>query len=671
MAERIGQAILEIATDVSGFKQGLADIKKDTAGLQSMFSGVGKMMAGAFTATAIIGAGKAILDFAGNLTDLSQKSGISTTGLQKLDLAFKNSGVSIDQVTKASGELGAKLASGDKGAVKLIEQLGLNLEELKRSSPEQQFLTVADAVGNIQNKGEQLYASKTLFGKSGTDLLQGLTGNLQETTDEFERLGMVIDEETVAAADDFGDQLGMMGTQLIAIMAQILGPLLPALSGLASVLMQIAKVVGDVTGFFVDWIQKGLVAAYSAIAKFIGFLLEAATKIPVLGKHLGFAADAAQWLKKSADDADQYLVKLFTTTEAGADTAKKTGGALLGLGDAAEDSAKKAEKAQADAAKASVRMADEALKQQERVKKADEEAHAKFRQAARETVDQRMAAADEEALHLMETTANTVAFQLETEASYQALMAEYREKEALATMEADRKKEELQRARIDTFREGIDEMGLIMSDFGVRMNSEFGNVVATMGGAITSFMDYMKRTAEEGGRSVVGMAVMAMDGVGAVFGEIGRKHKAFAIAGAIIDTVSAVVKTLAAYPWPFNLIPAAAVAALGYMHVREIQGAQQPGYETGTPGLDFVDFGKETTAMLHGEEAVVPKARLDDFATKHGFVRGGIPALGMSVVSAVESLEKRFDDRAAKLERIVRDLPFTLTNSLKAAGALA
>ena len=303
--ERVGRAILELATDASGFKKGLADIQKDTSSLQSMFSNVGKVMAGAFTVGAIVSAGKAVLDFAGDLSDLSQKSGISTSGLQKLDLAFKSNGVSIDQVTKAAGELGARLVSGDKGAVKALEDLGLNLEELKRMSPEDQFIAVADAVGKIQNKGEQLYASKTLFGKSGVDLLAGLDGHLKETTDEFEKMGLVVGEDTVAAADAFGKKMGLMGTQMIAITAEILGPMLPALSGLASVLMQIAKVVGEVAGVFVDWIQKGVVAAYSAIAKFIGFLLEAATKIPLLGKHLGFAADAAEWLKQSAANADE------------------------------------------------------------------------------------------------------------------------------------------------------------------------------------------------------------------------------------------------------------------------------------------------------------------------------------------------------------------------------
>ena len=314
-------------------------------------------------------------------------------------------------------------------------------------------------------------------------------------------------------------------------------------------------------------------------------------------------------------------------------------------------------------------MAEEAIKQQDRVRRADEQAHEAFRQATRETTEQRIAAADEEAIYLMETTANLNAFRIEQEENYRALMQDYRDKNAIAQMEADRQEYERQRARVDTFHEGIDEMGQILIDFGSRMQSDLGNVVVTMGGAIRNFMDYMKKTAEEGGRSTIAMAGLVIDGVGAVFGELGRKHKGFAIAAAIIDTIQAIVKTLAAYPWPFNLVPAGIVAGLGYMHVREIQNAEQPGYATGTPGLDFINFGKETQARLHGSEAIVPEGRLDDFATKHGFVRAG--GIGASIAGAMESLEKRFDARSEKLERIVRDMPFRLTNSLKAAGALA
>jgi hypothetical protein len=165
-------------------------------------------MAAAFSFTAIVAAGKSVIDFASHLTDLSQRTGISTTGLQKLQLAFEQSGISLDTVTTATDKLAKNLIGGDKSAIGALEKLGLSVTALKQMAPEEQLLAVADAVGKIQNPTEKAYAAMTVFGKGGAELLAGLTGNLKQTTDGFEAMGLIIDEKTIAAADDFGTSSG-------------------------------------------------------------------------------------------------------------------------------------------------------------------------------------------------------------------------------------------------------------------------------------------------------------------------------------------------------------------------------------------------------------------------------------------------------------------------------
>lgn len=340
----IASLIVNVAADVSNINRNLESVQNSLGRFEGIAAKAGKVLAGAFAVGAIIGAGRQVLDFAGKLTDLAAKTGISTTGLQKLGLAFEQSGVSMETVAQSTVKLSKALLDGDKGVINTLGKLHLNLADLKRMAPEQQFLTIADAIGNIQNPTEKAYAAMQIFGKGGAELLQGLTGHLKQTTAEFEKMGLIIDEETVKAADDFGDQLGLMGKQLLGIVATIIGPLLPALSGLANILMKLGRIVGDVIHFFVDWIQKGLVAAYAAVARFVAGLADAATHIPLLGKHLGFAGDAANALRKSADDADKYLVKLFTTTTDVAKGANMAAPAMIGLGKATDEAGKAAEK---------------------------------------------------------------------------------------------------------------------------------------------------------------------------------------------------------------------------------------------------------------------------------------------------------------------------------------
>jgi len=85
------------------------------------------------------------------------------------------------------------------------------------------------------------------------------------------------------------------------------------------------------------------------------------------------------------------------------------------------------------------------------------------------------------------------------------------------------------------------------------------------------------------------------------------KNKNAAIAAAIIDTAAAVAKTLAQYPFPFSLVPAAAAAAAGYAQVKAIREVNPAGFAEGTPGLDFANFGPESWHPLHNQEAVIPR----------------------------------------------------------------
>jgi hypothetical protein len=111
----------------------------------------------------------------------------------------------------------------------------------------------------------------------------------------------------------------------------------------------------------------------------------------------------------------------------------------------------------------------------------------------------------------------------------------------------------------------------------------------------------------------IGNLMLIMDSASSILKSLFGKSKAAAIAAAIIDTIAAIVKTMAAYPWPWSLIPAAAAAAAGYAEVNKIKNTDA-GFAQGTPGTSFVDFGAGTATMLHGQEAVVTRAQGESVA---------------------------------------------------------
>jgi hypothetical protein len=91
-----------------------------------------------------------------------------------------------------------------------------------------------------------------------------------------------------------------------------------------------------------------------------------------------------------------------------------------------------------------------------------------------------------------------------------------------------------------------------------------------------------------------------------IFQALGSKFKAAAIAGAIIATYMAIAKALAASPWPWNLVAAAGAAAAGFANVQKIRSSDE-GFRTGTPRLDFMNFGPARMVPLHNSEAVIPR----------------------------------------------------------------
>ena len=133
-----------------------------------------------------------------------------------------------------------------------------------------------------------------------------------------------------------------------------------------------------------------------------------------------------------------------------------------------------------------------------------------------------------------------------------------------------------------------------------------------------------------------------------IFGE----NKSAAIAEAIINTASAVISSFtSAGGFPWGLIPAAMMAAAGVVQIQRIRSQS---FATGTPGLDFQNFGSQSLTALHHEEAVIP--------------RGGGHLLAGEIAAAMP------DSNNAVLGEIreeLRDLPFTLTRAWKNALAIA
>lgn len=209
------------------------DLKKSLTKVGDKLQSIGKI--GTAATAPIVGAfaacTKAFVDAGSKLTDLSERTGISAESLSSLSYVAEQSGTNLDTlangVLKMEKNIGNSIAGlGTFGDT--LGQLGVDLEELKALNPEQQFLRLSTAIAGVEDPTMRAALAQKVFGGAGKELLpllsQGAEG-MAIMRDEAGRLGLVMSNEAVAAADKLGDTYGVLKGQVMALAVAIGGAL--------------------------------------------------------------------------------------------------------------------------------------------------------------------------------------------------------------------------------------------------------------------------------------------------------------------------------------------------------------------------------------------------------------------------------------------------------------
>lgn len=266
-------------SDTTGNKvEDLGNKSKTTSslmeGLKTVMAGLGEIvkvsvMAIAALAAAIVAVGVAVTGLvvsaskaAGELTDLSVKTGISTTRLQEMNYIANQLGVSQDTLTGAFAKLTRSISAGasnfDDYNKKVLElkkagkdisgavlgDMGVAFQKLgvklKKSNgqfrdSEEVFNDVIKALGKIPNETERDAISMQIFGKSAMELnpiIKAGTKELIRLGQEAHTMGAVVSEEGVAALATFDDKMESLKSGLGGIGMRIASVVVPAFNDL-------------------------------------------------------------------------------------------------------------------------------------------------------------------------------------------------------------------------------------------------------------------------------------------------------------------------------------------------------------------------------------------------------------------------------------------------------
>jgi hypothetical protein len=187
----------KFVSDFTDFNKGVQSAETNLASLYGSVQKLAGVFGVAVGAGAIVAFGKSLVDTAGHLVDMSQKTGNSIEQLQRWTAVGQEAGVTIDDLSAGAYKLGIALTDGDKGVIKAVEQLGLNFQKLRTMNPDEQFNTVIAALERMTDVQERNRVGQELFGKAWATVAAGYS--------DIAKAARISSDEQIRAIDAASD----------------------------------------------------------------------------------------------------------------------------------------------------------------------------------------------------------------------------------------------------------------------------------------------------------------------------------------------------------------------------------------------------------------------------------------------------------------------------------
>lgn len=259
----VGALRVILSADTAEFKSGLDQANKLTGdfsgkltGLQAQVQGFSKVFGTMFTVGAIAAASKQVLDYAGNMQDLADQTGLTAEALQEMGFAAKQSGSTLESFTNAAFKLGTNLAEGTERVRDAVRSLGLSYDALAASSPAEQFKQTAIALGKVEDVQERNRLGVILYGK----VYKEMAGAVNAGYDELARRASKSSDEQIKALSDAGDAWDDLKSKVMTLGVLIGGSFAKSMESLGVALRQDAEFLNKYVGVvrltaqaFEDW----------------------------------------------------------------------------------------------------------------------------------------------------------------------------------------------------------------------------------------------------------------------------------------------------------------------------------------------------------------------------------------------------------------------------------
>ena len=223
---------------------------------------------------------------------MALRTGFAAETLSELAYAADISGADITMLEKGVKKMSKTIVDAGYGLetyLRVFRSLGLDIQDLMKLSPEEQFLKIGDAIARMENQTLKTAAAVDVFGRSGTMLLpffqEGAEG-IAALREEAHKLGIIFDMEAATKAAKLKDAQTALTGSVKGLSIAILNDLIPVLT--------------DVTKGFTDWFvnsrkdakvwTEGLLSFFKVIAQGLQGLMLGFHEFQLLVFRLGEGA---------------------------------------------------------------------------------------------------------------------------------------------------------------------------------------------------------------------------------------------------------------------------------------------------------------------------------------------------------------------------------------------
>jgi len=257
--------------DVSGFSNGIKKASNDVKSLGASLGSIagGAIMAGLSAAAAAAGAAVAgmysAMEAGGALVDLSEQTGIAIDKLMVLQTAFKQAGMSAEDVQPVINKMqkaivGAATAGGP--AAEAFQRLGLSAAELSGMGADEQLQAIGEAISKIQNPAQKAAIAMEVFGKSGGRALALFAaGGLDDAAAAVGNQARLM-RDNAGVFDRITDVLGTAATKLqglfVGMASEVAPMILSAVEAFNSIdLSGLGQQIGSVVAIVLEAFSSG------------------------------------------------------------------------------------------------------------------------------------------------------------------------------------------------------------------------------------------------------------------------------------------------------------------------------------------------------------------------------------------------------------------------------